>query len=621
MGHRKHRFLSSVLAICTLLVCLFPGMLPLNVHASDFPNTYINTGDQREDILGVALSQLGYTEGPRDETSYGAWYGMANQPWCATFVSWCATQADVGSHILAQSAVADPGYSYFNIPYYDGAEYTPQPGDLFFTKDCSHVGLVYYVDGDYFYTIEGNTNLHDPDNPRPTDSGGFYVMTNRRRTRDYLFGVPAYEGGDADHSYVKGHDASHPHKTYYTCAACGDKYYTGYTAYVEGCAECLPCACSAEYKGYYTATAFMNLRSAHKADSAIIGHIISGEVVYVYGACSDTGLAYIYYDGKRAHVPLTYLQACPSVPSAPTLSLNKTAYSPGDTVKISWEQPQNAESFQIRIWKDGILQKTQQLGTATTYGLTGVALGDYTVQVYAMNQAGASEAATVSFSVQNTYRVSFDLQGGSNGPEDQSQTKGQPVTLSETVPTLAGYTFLGWSDTAGSSAVAYSPGDSIVSDKDVTLYAVWKSNAATTQDLSIEQLPTRTQYTTGEALNTEGLKLKILYSDGSSQLVTDGFTVEGFSSDQPCTCTVTVTYEGFTVTFDVQIVDYIPGDINSDRKVNRDDVIQLLWHISFPEKFPVTIPVDYVQDGVINRDDVIQLLWHVSFPDKFPLPF
>ena len=29
------------------------------------------------------------------------------------------------------------------------------------------------------------------------------------------------------------------------------------------------------------------------------------------------------------------------------------------------------------------------------------------------------------------------------------------------------------------------------------------------------------------------------------------------------------------------------GDVNGDGQVNRDDVMQLLWHISFPDRFPL----------------------------------
>ena len=46
----------------------------------------------RDDIVDMAISQLGYTEGPNNDTKYGDWYGLPNQPWCAMFVSWCANQ-------------------------------------------------------------------------------------------------------------------------------------------------------------------------------------------------------------------------------------------------------------------------------------------------------------------------------------------------------------------------------------------------------------------------------------------------------------------------------------------------------------------------------------------------
>jgi hypothetical protein len=53
--------------------------------------------------------------------------------------------------------------------------------------------------------------------------------------------------------------------------------------------------------------------------------------------------------------------------------------------------------------------------------------------------------------------------------------------------------------------------------------------------------------------------------------------------------------------------------------VNRDDVIQLLRYITFPDMFPISAPADFTGDGKVNRDDVIQLLRHITFPDLFPL--
>ena len=66
-------------------------------------------------------------------------------------------------------------------------------------------------------------------------------------------------------------------------------------------------------------------------------------------------------------------------------------------------------------------------------------------------------------------------------------------------------------------------------------------------------------------------------------------------------------------------VHYIPGDIDENGAVNRDDVIALLLHISMPATFPIAVPADFTGDGAITREDVLQLLLHISMPDVFPL--
>lgn len=216
----------SALLVAVMLICT----IPLSASAA-YENTYANTGNQRNDIIGVAKTQLGYTEGSNNATKYGTWYGLPNQPWCAMFISWCARQADIPTSVLKNSAVASPNSQYFNIPYYDGTSYTPQKGDLFFTKSWSHVGLVYYVDGDYFYTIEGNSNTTG-------SSEGTSVVSNRRKISSFYFGVPAYTGGTHTHSYSYNFEAIHPHRIYAKCS-CGDWYYTGETQAYNNCSDCM----------------------------------------------------------------------------------------------------------------------------------------------------------------------------------------------------------------------------------------------------------------------------------------------------------------------------------------------------------------------------------------------
>ena len=63
----------------------------------------------------------------------------------------------------------------------------------------------------------------------------------------------------------------------------------------------------------------------------------------------------------------------------------------------------------------------------------------------------------------------------------------------------------------------------------------------------------------------------------------------------------------------------LPGDMNGDAVVNKDDAIYLLRHVVFPDKYPVTIEADINADNAVNKDDAIYLLRHVVFPDKYPL--
>ena len=78
--------------IVTFMLCaiLVLTCLPLTVMQADaaYENTYKNTGDQRADIIGVALTQVGYMEGSNNYTKYGVWFGHSNMAWGGAFVSW-----------------------------------------------------------------------------------------------------------------------------------------------------------------------------------------------------------------------------------------------------------------------------------------------------------------------------------------------------------------------------------------------------------------------------------------------------------------------------------------------------------------------------------------------------
>lgn len=162
------------------------------------------TGDGRQDVLAVALSQLGYQESgvvndfsgnPGGASSnyteynysmgdFGVGYGGGSYAWCASFVSWCLLQSGCTTQNSlsdwCRSHKGDKNYiwrevgcptwaqqlrtcGYWQEPRQYGGNYTPVGGDLiFFTWDGTkysedHIGIVVYCDGSTVYTVEGNT--------------------------------------------------------------------------------------------------------------------------------------------------------------------------------------------------------------------------------------------------------------------------------------------------------------------------------------------------------------------------------------------------------------------------------------------------------------------------------
>lgn len=92
--------------------------------------------------------------------------------------------------------------------------------------------------------------------------------------------------------------------------------------------------------------------------------------------------------------------------------------------------------------------------------------------------AGSSTAyGSIRIGAKPSHTVSFNANGGSGAPGNQTKWYGEILTLSATKPTRANYTFLGWATSSG-GAVAYQPGGQYGYDQNVTLYAKWKLNAS-----------------------------------------------------------------------------------------------------------------------------------------------
>jgi hypothetical protein len=143
-------------------------------------------------IIEVAKAEVGTIEGPKDnETKYGKWTGMNFQPWCQSFVSWCAFTSglDVKKYPKSASTVAASDFFKKNNRWADARNDDPTPGDWIyfdFPEDgvnrISHVGICIKNNGNgTIQVIEGNTSGTAKGDQR---NGGMCVEKTRAYVKD-----------------------------------------------------------------------------------------------------------------------------------------------------------------------------------------------------------------------------------------------------------------------------------------------------------------------------------------------------------------------------------------------------------------------------------------------------
>lgn len=130
-------------------------------------------------------------------------------------------------------------------------------------------------------------------------------------------------------------------------------------------------------------------------------------------------------------------------------------------------------------------QQTKWHGTNLTLSTTKPTRTGYTFKGWATSASGSvayasgasyiANAAVTLYAVWQavTYKVTYNANGGSGAPGQQTKTYGVTLKLSATKPTRTNYNFKGWSKTAN-GVVAYAAGANYTANAAITLYAVWE---------------------------------------------------------------------------------------------------------------------------------------------------
>ena len=127
-------------------------------------------------------------------------------------------------------------------------------------------------------------------------------------------------------------------------------------------------------------------------------------------------------------------------------------------------------------WYGTVLTLSSVKPTRTGYAFQGWARTSSGTVAFAPGASYGADEDLALYAVwkADTYTVSYNANGGSGAPGNQTKTYGVTLTLSSTKPTRTNYTFKGWAASSSSTTVAYASGASYTANSPITLYAVWE---------------------------------------------------------------------------------------------------------------------------------------------------
>lgn len=156
-----------------------------------------------------------------------------------------------------------------------------------------------------------------------------------------------------------------------------------------------------------------------------------------------------------------------------TISIPKLA---SYTIAYNANGGSGAPSSQTKYYGKNItLSSTKPTRTGYAFKGWGTSASDTSVD-YAAGATYSANAGITLYAIWTaiTYTVSYNANGGSGAPGNQTKTYGKDLALSSTKPTRTNYNFKGWGTSASATTVSYAPGAKYTANAAITLYAIWE---------------------------------------------------------------------------------------------------------------------------------------------------
>lgn len=144
-----------------------------------------------------------------------------------------------------------------------------------------------------------------------------------------------------------------------------------------------------------------------------------------------------------------------------------------------------------------------------------------------------------------TYKIEYDTNGGAETIASEKVTVGNKVTISNTKPTKAGYTFKGWSTSGLATTASYQPGDTITIEKNTKLYAVWEAiiyNLTLNKGTGVNNIYYKSSASSGRQFQQSKTNIVLKGTTGLTYYyygdALTGYTMSSCTEASPCTETI-----------------------------------------------------------------------------------